>query len=173
MKNPAVLYAEKLMNIIISSVSLLESLGPEFLDGHNENQKWTYKEILGHLIDSAYHNHQRIVLTLTEKHMSYQSYDQDQWVALNQYKLRGGEEVIQTFISAQQHLAILIAGIPKDELLKEYSEHHFDKMAMNKLDPSIKGTLSFLVWDYIFHLEHHLAQIIKGYIVVNEQEYYK
>ena len=46
---------------------------------------WSKKEILGHLIDSATHNHQRFVRTQFE-YIPKISYDGDQWVNHSHYQ---------------------------------------------------------------------------------------
>jgi hypothetical protein len=43
--------------------------------------KWTRKEILGHLVDSAANNHQRFVRVQVENPFLWPGYEQDAWVA--------------------------------------------------------------------------------------------
>lgn len=50
--------------------------------------KWVKKEIFGHLIDSASNNHQRFVGAQFEDPFVGPGYDQDAWVALQQYRHR-------------------------------------------------------------------------------------
>jgi len=68
-------YADLLMNIVMSSAAILESFVPDFLNDREEGKKWNKKQILGHLIDSAYNNHQRIIRTEEQGNMIYRGYD--------------------------------------------------------------------------------------------------
>ena len=43
--------------------------------------KWSAKEIIGHLIDSASNNHQRFVRARWQEDMVFLGYQQDEWVA--------------------------------------------------------------------------------------------
>lgn len=49
---------------------------------------WSGKEELGHLLDSAANNHQRIVRTQLEEHPAMPSYDGERWVVLHHYRQR-------------------------------------------------------------------------------------
>ena len=43
--------------------------------------KWSKKEILGHLVDSASNNHQRFVRARFQDELVFPGYEQDDWVA--------------------------------------------------------------------------------------------
>jgi len=58
-------------------------------------------------------------------------------------------------------------------LTKEYEDHMLDQTAMQDFPTGSKASLSFLVWDYIFHIEHHMKQIIEAYKVVCPADYYR
>ena len=49
---------------------------------------WSVKEELGHLLDSAANNHQRIVRAQLENNPAMPRYDGDKWVALHRYQER-------------------------------------------------------------------------------------
>jgi hypothetical protein len=104
--------------------------------------------------------------------MDYQGYDQDLCVDLNQYKIRANEEVVETFVIVQRQLANLIAGLSDSELKWEYDDHKLHLSLMQDFTEDTPGSLSVLIWDYIFHIEHHLAQIIPGYAPVCPKDYY-
>ena len=44
--------------------------------------KWSKREILGHLIDSAANNHQRFVRAQQSPRLEFPRYAQDDWVAV-------------------------------------------------------------------------------------------
>ena len=93
---------------------------------------WSKKEVLGHLIDSAYNNHQRFLRATTQADFIFQGYDQDQWVLQNNYQNRPQEEVIDTWVTVNQHLAVLLEGLPKELLTQETTQHNFHNICMNR-----------------------------------------
>ena len=57
--------------------------------------KWSPKEILGHLIDSAGNNQQKFVRTLAAStHLDFPGYEQDAWVAVQKYQSADWPELI-------------------------------------------------------------------------------
>jgi hypothetical protein len=51
--------------------------------------KWSPKEIIGHLIDSASNNHGRFVRAQLQDELIFSGYEQSEWVAIQQYQHRG------------------------------------------------------------------------------------
>lgn len=127
--------------------------------------KWSPKEVLGHLIDSAYNNHRRFILAQQQDHLRFSGYDQEDWVVTNNYANREADEVVETFFVVQRHLVHAIASLPDDLLDRETTEHEFDRMAMRRLQAGTPSTLRYLVEDYCFHLVHHLKQIDPSFTV--------
>ena len=111
--------------------------------------KWSRKEILGHLIDSASNNHQRFVRTQLWSEVSFPGYAQTQWVETQGYQSESWQNLIQLWAGFNRHILHFVSRIPED-------------CAANRcaLDGGEPVTLRFLVEGYIKHLEHHLAQIL-------------
>ncbi len=135
--------------LLIEKASLkLQAIGEEEWSYKPHRDKWSKKEILGHLIDSATNNHHRFVRA------QYQDaptivYDQDTWVYLSNYQHRISQDLISFWTSYNQHLIFLIGSI---------SENNLTKTCYNGVDSVV--TLAGLAKDYVAHLEHHLKQII-------------
>ena len=110
-------------------------------------KKWSKKEILGHLIDSATNNHQRFVRVQFEDKPEI-SYDQDMWVDYNHYNELSLKQLIHFWTLYNLHLIEVMKKIPAENLLREC------KMRDGKY-----LTLDYLVNDYVVHLQHHLDQI--------------
>ncbi|WP_430402883.1 DinB family protein [Fluviicola sp.] len=111
-------------------------------------EKWSKKEILGHLIDSATNNHQRFIRGQFEDVPTI-SYDQNQWIKMNHYSEIDSKHLIAFWTMYNQHLLEIMKRIPNENLQKKCQ--------------SIDGhtyTLEFLMVDYVEHLEHHLIQIV-------------
>ena len=59
----------------------LERLPKDKVEGKSSPSAWSPKEELGHLLDSAANNHQRIVRAQFEDNLSMPGYEQNRWVA--------------------------------------------------------------------------------------------
>jgi hypothetical protein len=111
--------------------------------------KWSRKEILGHLIDSASNNHQRIVRAQLSSQNSFPGYAQTQWVETQRYQSEPWQDLVQLWTGFNRHMLHVILHISEDQA---------DNCCV--IGGSQPTTLRFLVDDYIRHLEHHLAQIL-------------
>jgi hypothetical protein len=112
--------------------------------------KWSRKEILGHLIDSAANNHLRFVRAqLSEKEFISFSYEQNFFVSSQAYQEYNTKQLTELWISYNNFLAHII--------------RHVDPSKLNVIcrignyDPA---PLSFIITDYVEHMKHHLKQII-------------
>ena len=110
--------------------------------------KWTRIEVLGHLLDSAAHNHQRIALALHSDVMSAPGYDGDSQVRVQHYAAAPVETLVEAWTAWNRVIAYVIAQIPGD---KEQTPCTIGSYAA--------VTLGELALDYVAHLEHHLRQI--------------
>ncbi|NYV68979.1 DinB family protein [Bacillus sp. Gen3] len=107
--------------------------------------KWSKKEILGHLCDSALNNINRFIkIQYEEQPFVIQSYKQDQWVILQNYQERPLEEIVNLFLSLNEQIINIISNIPKERL--SYLCDIGNK----------QETLEWLVKDYLNHMEHHI-----------------
>ncbi|MEO0895263.1 MAG: DinB family protein [Bacteroidota bacterium] len=156
-------YAQILLNILSYSEARIRLIKDGTFHARPKVGAWAPKEILGHLIDSAYNNHQRFLRAQKQDHLVFQGYDQNEWVIMNRYLYRGREDIIQTWMTANRHLANLLDAIPEKVMEEEHSMHNFSRIGWNKVPADQPATLSHLVWDYIHHMEHHLSQLIEGY----------
>ncbi|MBL8208304.1 MAG: DinB family protein [Blastocatellia bacterium] len=111
--------------------------------------KWSKKQILGHLIDSAANNHQRFVRVQLTNGLSLLGYTQNDWVAVQQYQSASWGDLLTLWKSYNQHLLHVMKNIPTEKL-----PHTF------RIDESEEVTLGYWMEDYVQHLQHHLQQIL-------------
>jgi hypothetical protein len=111
--------------------------------------KWSRKQVLGHLIDSASNNHQRFVRVQLYEGLTLPGYAQDDWVAVQHYQSQPWSQLIELWLAYNRHLLHLMRRVPQQKL-----GHTFE------VGDSGPITLGFLMADYVRHLEHHLAQIV-------------
>ena len=112
--------------------------------------KWSLKQIIGHLLDSASNNHQRFVRVQLYDDLTLPNYEQDSWVASQNYQNESWSELLAFWQSYNQHLAHVIANIPAEKLSKT--------LRVGTGEPI---TLQFLIEDYVAHLQQHLQQILE------------
>jgi hypothetical protein len=109
--------------------------------------KWSKKEILGHLIDSASNNHQRFVRLQLEPSIRLPGYEQDGWVRVQSYQEAPWEELIDLWALYNRHLERLIRRLDPACL-----EHVWE-------GPYGNVTLRFMADDYVEHMKHHFRQL--------------
>ncbi len=115
--------------------------------------KWSKKEVLGHLIDSAHNNLRRFICGQYETTPSKIAYDQDFWVAANNYQHLGKEDVIQLWVLINKQIS---------SVLLQMNTSNYNKVADTGKTEVKLYSLQFLAEDYVRHLKHHLNQIIPG-----------
>jgi len=113
-----------------------------------EPAHWSKKEILGHLIDSAGNNHQRFVRAQFTPLLEIPSYEQEQWVQRQAYHTEPWPDLVNLWLLFNRHLLHIVKAMPPDVL---------DHQLVIAGRPAVP--LSFVVTDYLHHLEHHLEQI--------------
>ena len=111
--------------------------------------KWSKKEILGHLIDSAANNHQRFVRLQLTPSIDLPGYDGDEWVRVQRYQDRSWGELIDLWRMYNAQLASVIVHVDPASL-----RHVWHTPDGKDLD------LEFIMRDYVVHLRHHLEQIL-------------
>jgi hypothetical protein len=109
--------------------------------------KWSAKQVIGHLIDSAANNHQRFVRLQIEPNLHLPGYQQEEWVTVQCYAVMPWMQAIETWRVFNQHLAYVIQHVRVEHLANTW---HFEDSPL---------TLGFLIEDYIAHLKHHLKQL--------------
>ena len=111
--------------------------------------RWSKKEILGHLIDSAANNHQRFVRAQSTPRLEFPEYEQEFWVATQAYATEPWTDLVNLWLLFNRHLLHVIKAMPAEVLPHEVTVTGYAAM-----------TLGELVDDYLRHLDHHLAQLL-------------
>ena len=111
--------------------------------------KWSKKEILGHLIDSAINNLKRFVDVQSQPQpYTILRYMQDDLVAINRYQDLPIDHMLLLWKSLNQQIVYVISSIPAEKL--PY------KVTTPAGEPK---TLEWLVLDYLDHMDHHWKQV--------------
>jgi len=120
---------------------------------------WSIKEIIGHLIDSAAHNHQRFVRAELQADLVFPGYDQDDWVRAQAYHSAPWGPLLTLWQSYNLHLARVMATMPASIRERRRETHNFHQIGFRSFSADRPVTLDDLMEDYVLHLEHHLAQV--------------
>ena len=112
-------------------------------------EKWSKKEILGHLIDSATNNHHRFIRAQFEDTPKI-SYDQNKWNKFSYYQQIKTGQLIGFWTSYNLQLLDLIKLIHTSTLSRLCNTGGENNV-----------TIEWLFNDYVSHLEYHLKQILE------------
>jgi hypothetical protein len=143
-----------------SAAARLLSLSQEQIQESYGEDKWTRKQILGHLIDSAANNHQRFVRAQFTDALVFPGYEQERWVDVQHYNDEDWSQLVQLWKLYNLHLAHLASFISPEALRGERTEHNLDQIAWQSVDRKEPVTLEYFIRDYAGHMNHHLAQIV-------------
>jgi hypothetical protein len=124
--------------------------------------KWSRKEIVGHLIDSAANNQGRFVRAQLQEDLTFAGYDQDAWVRVQRYGGRSWAELVEVWRSYNRQIAAIMRSASSAELSRPRQRHNLDQIAFQTLPDGAAATLGFLMSDYVVHLKHHVSQILEG-----------
>jgi DinB family protein len=122
--------------------------------------KWSPKEIIGHLIDSAANNHQRFVRAQFTDELVFAGYEQEQWVQAQHYQDEPWNALVQLWQFYNRHLLHVITLAPIETRTKLRHKHNLHKIASDQIKEDEPVTLEFFMRDYLEHMKKHLKQIL-------------
>ena len=129
------IWAQKLIDLPVDTIT-----------NKRNKQSRTIKQIMGHLIDSAANNHQRMVRLQYNDKLDFPDYQQDNdlWIALQDYQNADWNISIQYNL----HMIQVIKSVDHTKL--ENSWQNFE---------GITVTLRQMIDGYLGHIELHLNEI--------------
>lgn len=114
-------------------------------------EKWSKKEILGHLVDSGINNLQRFTeIQFKEKPFKLKTYNQVELVKVNRYQTAEITEILNLLQAINNRIV---------KVIKAQTEETFEYKIVT--DNETYFNLKFLIKDYVNHFEHHTKQIIE------------
>jgi hypothetical protein len=144
-------FSETLLAIVADYAQRIANIDDAVLADKLRPDKWSRKEILGHLIDSAQNNLRRFITAQYEPAPPHIIYDQDFWVRVNRYNDVHKEDLLALWKLLNMRIGVVVDGIPQDNLLK---------LCNTGKDADEFHPLHYLATDYVAHMKHHLAQIV-------------
>jgi hypothetical protein len=153
-------YVSALRGAIEKSTPALERMSDELASRRPAPGKWSPREIIGHLIDSASNNHQRFVRAQFQDDLVFPGYEQDRWVSAQRYQDAPWKELLTLWRSFNLHIARVMEAAPAEERTRPRARHNLDQIAWKPVPRDQLATLNYFMADYVEHLQHHLRQIL-------------
>jgi hypothetical protein len=140
--------ADDLDATVRDAVQWLQGLDAAAVAHRPAADRWTIKEVIGHLIDSAANNHQRFVRAQFIPELTFPAYEQNEWVACQAYNDADWPELLELWQRYNRHLAHVIRHVRPSSLGVRCTIGSYEPV-----------TLQFLIEDYVVHLKHHLDKV--------------
>lgn len=138
-----------LVQLLIDTDQYLKNCNETELEIKPAPNKWSKKEIFGHLIDSALNNLQRFTeVQFSEQPYKIRPYKQDELVQSNNYQNVELSQLLNLWLSLNRQI-LNVFELYNEKLLN----HKIITEDLNKVD------LKFWANDYVNHMEYHLKQI--------------
>lgn len=142
---------DKFERLLAENLEYFRTIAISILEEKTSEEKWSKKEILGHLVDSSIHNLVRFTeINYAEKPYVYRTYNQNDLVKINQYQEMYIEALVQFWLSINKQILRIFKSVNDENL--EYEILLNDNSIIN---------LRYLMTDFVEHLEHHMNQIKK------------
>jgi hypothetical protein len=129
--------------IISDFYKIIES-GKDIADVRLAPDKWTLKEMVAHLVDSASNNHQRFIRLQSDTPLIFPGYDPEQWRTISHSGEYDFGHILELWRSFNLYLLHIIRNIEK-----KYLDNYWDR-------DGDRITLDDLVVDYFKHMTVHL-----------------
>lgn len=140
----------KLEQLLKSGLEYFSQSPESEMNQKKSPEKWSKKEILGHLIDSGINNLQRFTeIQFENKPYKIRTYKQNELVKVNDYQNAETNEIVEFWLSINNRIKTIM------KLQTQKTLNY--KIELEKDDIT---DLRFLMNDYVEHMEHHLNQII-------------
>ena len=141
---PTIQHLEKIVRIYTRR---LEALSDDLYALKPRPEKWSKKETLGHLVDSAQNNIRRFIVAQYED-TPVILYAQDEWVRCAGYQHYPTRDLIVLWNLLNRHICLLLTNMSPEAIQR--------KCGMG----GQPQTMEWVAADYCNHLLHHLHQIL-------------
>jgi len=147
--NPVLTHKNEILSLVDQAMIDFENITEKAWNDKPQPSKWSKKELLGHLIDSASNNIRRLIVGQYEQGVKI-VYHQDEWVLYQNYQGTDIADVKMLWKLLNDQICRVIENIPEEKL-----QNNCDT-GKGKID---LYTLSYFIEDYVLHLKYHLKQI--------------
>ena len=141
--------ADALNAIVTETLPRLRAMTEEASQHAPAEGKWSPRQIIGHLIDSAANNHQRFVRFALEDQPHLPGYAQDRWVEFQAYQTADWQGLLELWSGYNLLLVQVMAQVRPEQ-----------RGRTGRIGEGPDVTLAFVMQDYVAHLKHHLTQVL-------------
>ncbi|MET0212585.1 MAG: DinB family protein [Vicinamibacterales bacterium] len=152
--------ASALTSIVEAAAARMLTIADDVAGKPRAAGKWSRKQIVGHLIDSAVNNQARFVRAQMQQDLVFDGYDQEAWVRVQRYEQQPWVELVRAWQVYNAQVAAIMRTASPAEIDRARSPHNLDRIGFKSLPPGREATLGFLMRDYVDHLQHHVAQVL-------------
>lgn len=143
-------WIDSLENFPQQLIAVASTLTEEQLEMCYRPGGWTVRQVIHHVADSHVNAYTRVKLTLTEENPIIRPYHEEIWAELPEAKF-GPIEISLAIINAiHRRLVITLRAVDFADFDRKYTHPAANKQL----------TLSYLVGNYAWHGQHHLAHIL-------------
>ncbi len=128
----------------------LTSLDKEVITERRNKQNRNVMQILGHLVDSASNNHQRMVRLQYNKELIFPDYrqDNDLWITIQNYQESNWNNLIQLWKFYNLHIIQIINQVDFLALKNSWTDFEGNKVSLQEM-----------ITAYLDHLNLHINEI--------------
>jgi hypothetical protein len=156
---PMMLPGERLRDAVAEAFPRLWAISDSDAAAPPAPGKWSPKQVIGHLIDSASNNHQRFVRANFTDDLIFLGYDQERWVELGRYEKAPWESLLTLWREFNLQIARVMEATPDAAASALRTRHNLNQLAWHPVPEDQPATLVYFMSDYVDHLKHHLRQI--------------
>jgi hypothetical protein len=151
--------AARLRETIEEGAALFDGVSEDITARRPAPGKWSVREIVGHLIDSACNNQRRFIINQDAEVLTVDPYDQHAWVSRSRYAETPMAVLLPTWRAYNHQIARIVEHIPDEVLTRPRGPIGKYEFGYLEYQPSDSATLRDLVEDYVAHIHHHFKQI--------------
>ena len=136
--------------VIATWENKLMNLQTEVISNRFNVQNRSIKQLLGHLIDSASNNHQRMIRLQYNSELVFPDYrqDNDRWIAIQNYQDANWPNLVQLWKFFNLHMIQVIQSTDNSRLQNQWKD--FEGTSV---------TLDQMIVGYLDHLNLHMNEI--------------
>jgi len=123
--------------------------------------KWTLKEIIGHLIDSASNNHQRFIRLQLSCDIELPDYKCEEWIKIQNHQNMKFSDLLNLFICINKLMANIISNINESSLQNKWHVAWDENSSFITLDDLITHYISHIK-SHLIHFQERLNEIENG-----------
>jgi len=137
----------ELNSIINDFYNKYKGLDNEIASKRPGTDRWTLKEIVGHLIDSASNNHQRFVRLQIANELIFPGYGKDnsKWLEIEKYNELNFSDIVLLWKQYNVLIGNIIKEVDESKLGNYWKKPDGDKIALKDL-----------MIDYVRHIKEHV-----------------